>query len=260
MSVEPRELPQRSTQRLSLASLLGLVACIALGCALCVAYYRTMAILRAEIAARFPQAAGGLTLVRGLRYTERMNQSVLPVAPLALWVVLMTRARSLSERRWAEPGVAAALVTLLVIALVGLSLLCAQLPGFPGIRRVGPQTSYIAMALLPMSLGPASASAWLALGLAGAFRFEPTWPSRVGRVLGVYWNCSAVRRTLTHFARLRAFRSGPCSRRGDENESKDRRAPDDSRRLVSCFRRASRLVTGRAEPRPGDCRAPHAPH
>jgi hypothetical protein len=139
------------------------------------------------MALRFPQAAGGISLVRGLRYLEWMYANTLLLAPLALWVVLMTRARSSSERRWAEPGVTAALVTLLVIALVGVSLLAARLPGFPGIRRMGPQLAYISVAVLPVTMGPAIASAWLALWLAGAFRIEPTWCSRVGRVLGVYW-------------------------------------------------------------------------
>lgn len=58
--------------------------------------------------------------------------------------------------------------------------------------KFGPDPLVNAVFLMPRFAGFVIAGAWTALALAGAWKPEPTWVDRAGRLVGVFWLLAAV--------------------------------------------------------------------
>jgi hypothetical protein len=117
---------------------------------------------------------------------------------LALWVLRLRQPRPGLPRVFRQPGMAAS-TSILVYLLFFLTatLISLFLNYFAnGIfsHHMFTQMNFVVWILiLPMSMMGITVSAvWIVLWLIGAWRPEPSWIDRAGRVVGIYWVANSL--------------------------------------------------------------------
>ncbi len=145
------------------------------------------------------EIAGGVA--RGMIREVGAVLLILSVPAAAAWTVAliplrMKRPRPPRRRLVRQPGLVATVAASITLATSGL---VAAAVGAMGNRAPGGNsffwlndrpTSYLV--LVPGLAGAAVLGSWLTLIVGGRWRAEPSWPDRLGRLLGLYWIALAV--------------------------------------------------------------------
>ncbi len=117
---------------------------------------------------------------------------------LALWVLRLRQPRPGLPRVFRQPGMAASTATLVYLSFFMTATLISLFlnyfaSGIFGNHMFSTFNYLIFILIMPMSLMGITVSAvWIVLWLIGAWRPEPSWIDRAGRVVGIYWVANSL--------------------------------------------------------------------
>jgi hypothetical protein len=117
---------------------------------------------------------------------------------LAVWTLRLRQPRPGLPRAFRQPGMAACTATLVYSSFFVTSAIISLFLSYFADGVFGPHmfTNFnfvIWFLLLPMAmLGITVFAVWVVLWLIGAWRPEPSWIDRAGRVLGIYWVANSL--------------------------------------------------------------------
>jgi hypothetical protein len=117
---------------------------------------------------------------------------------LALWALRLRQPRPDVPRVYRQPGMAACTATLVFLAFfltaTLISLFLSYFAGVAHSKHMFTQFNFVIWLLIvPLCLvGISVLAVWTVLWSIGAWRPEPSWIDRAGRVLGVYWVANSV--------------------------------------------------------------------
>jgi len=146
--------------------------------------------------AGFPGISAGSTPAQILRLGLIVDAMLCPVAwslSLALWVLRLRQPRPGLPRVFRQPGMAASTAILVYSSFFMTATLISLFLNYfsSGIftqHMFIPMNFVMWILILAMSfMGITVFAVWTVLWLIGAWRPEPSWIDRAGRVLGIYW-------------------------------------------------------------------------
>ena len=131
-------------------------------------------------------------LKRGVEADALLCPLALTLSP-ALWVLRLRRPRPGLARVFRQPGMAASTATLVYELFFFTATLISLVLHYAFASLNNHHLFYSLNAvmwlwILPLCFtGILVLAVWIVLWLSGAWRVEPSWIDRVGRILGIYW-------------------------------------------------------------------------
>jgi len=117
---------------------------------------------------------------------------------VALWVLRLRQPRPGLPRVFRQPGMAACTATLVFLSVfltsTLISLFLSYFAGVVNSTHMFMHFNFVVWLLIvPLCLvGISVLAVWIVLWSIGAWRPEPSWIDRAGRVLGIYWVANSV--------------------------------------------------------------------
>ena len=122
---------------------------------------------------------------------ERRTSPLAVALSLAMWILRLRQPRPSVRRLLRQPGMVATSATVIGISIFLVKALLTQYYHLQTSSTPMLPSYSLWFVRLPWN-GEIVAVVWLLLWASGAWRNEPSWIDRAGRVLGIYWIISGV--------------------------------------------------------------------